>query len=393
MPCVQGILTWRQPPTLTARVTADIGAVKADACMAEVWSVAAVGLQWHAAASAGRRQLHYSSLPQPPSVDSTRLSTDLRAQSAVSTDMPLGAATMPQPDPTPDHTPAAGSDVSAPGGGAAGEQGAEGDAAEPAAQPAQFQLDARVSLNAASRFALLAPDGVPALTLSSSGVSLLATSEGLPGAATDRRSSAGGALDAVAEHGARPRIGGRQSLGTAAAHGHTASAAATPQALRASREVPPTPRSASAWLRGGAAGFGGGGGGTTTAAPRAALLRSGSPACRLDLGTLTVSIACGPDGGSGRGSSAPQTLGDEKGPALPSAFENSSSAVSDYPFASESAAATAQAQQLSAQLSQLLRIETVQLDLIPQPPAAPDTAEASVQYEGESKVSIAHPCR
>lgn len=387
---MQGILTWRQPPALTARVSADIGAVEAGASMAEIWSAAALGLEWHAASSARRRQLQHSSLLRPSDAELRQPSADLRAESAASVDLPLDAVTeskaaIPTPLPAPSAGPAAGPDEATSGGAAVGDEGAEGDATAPPMQPARFQLDARVSLSAASRFALLAPDGAPAATLSSSGISLLATTEGLPGSAANRRSSiAGGALDAVAEHAPLKRlVSSRQSLGggTAAGHGRTASAAATPEALRASREVPAPLRSASAWLRGGAPGFNGGGGGGTPAAARFPA-HSSSPACRLDLGRLTVSIACNEEDVSSTGGSMPEATGGACQPALPSAFDNSPPAASDDPAdMPSSAAASAQAQQPSLQL---LRIETVHLDLAAQATAAaPDVPKAPVELEGE----------
>ena len=374
---MQGILSWRQPPVLTARVSADIGAVEAGAAMAEIWSAAAVGLEWHIASSARRRQLQHSSLRRPPDADLRQPSADLRAESAASMDLPLDAVTAAE------LATAVGIAESASGGAALGDEGGESEAAAPPTQPARFQLDARISLSAASRLALLAPDGSPAATLSSSGVSLLAASEGLPGSAAGRRSStAGGALGAVAEHSATRLAGGRQNLGggPAAGHGRTASAAATPEALRASREVPAPLRSASAWLRGGAPGFHSGGGGSTPAAARLPA-HSSNPACRLDLGSLTVSMACNEEDVSSRGGSTSQTTGGAYQPALPSAFDNSASAALDDPTRLPTAAASsAQAQQPSLQL---LRIETVHLDLAAQAAvAAPDVPEAPVELEG-----------
>jgi hypothetical protein len=395
---MQGILTWRQPPALTARVSADIGAVEAGASMAEIWSAAALGLEWHAASSARRRQLQHSSLLRLPDAELRQPSADLRAESAASVDLPLDVVTeskaaVPTPLPAPSAGPAAGPDEATSGGAAVGDEGAEGDATAPPMQPARFQLDARVSLSAASRFALLAPDGAPAATLSSSGISLLATTEGLPGCAANLRSSiAGGALDAVAEHAPLKRlVSSRQSLGggTAAGHGRTASAAATPEALRASREVPAPLRSASAWLRGGTPGFdgSGGGGGGTPAAARVPS-RSSSPACRLDLGTLTVSIACNEEDVSFRGGSTPGAKGGAYQPALPSAFDNSPPAASGDPAGMQSVAAlSAQAQQPSIQL---LRIETVHLDLAAQlAAAAPRIPKAPVELEGEPEAQHA----
>jgi hypothetical protein len=212
---MQGILTWRQPPALTARVSADIGAVEAGATMAEIWSAAAVGLEWHTASFARRQQLQRSSLLRPPDAELRQPSADLRAESAASVDLPLDAVTgIKAADPTPISAPSAGpaegSAEAASANAAAGDEGFESEAAEPPPQPARFQLDARVSLSAASRFALLAPDGTLAATLSSSGVSLLAATEGLPGSSAQQRSSiAGGALDAVAEHGATQLVSKR----------------------------------------------------------------------------------------------------------------------------------------------------------------------------------------
>jgi hypothetical protein len=170
-------------------------------------------------------------------------------------------------------------------------------------------------------------------------------------------------------------------------HSSSASAVATPEALRASREVPAPLRSASAWLRGGAPGFDSGGGGSTPAAARLPS-RSSSPACRLDLGTLTVSIACNGKDVISRAGSKPQATRGSNQPALLSAFDNSPPAASDDPAGMPStAAASAQAQQPSLQL---LRIETVHLDLAAQSAAAaPGVPKAPVELEGEPEAQHA----
>jgi hypothetical protein len=78
----------------------------------------------------------------------------------------------------------------------------------------------------------------------------------------------------------------------------------------------------------------------------------------------------------------PEATGGAYQPALPSAFDNSPPAVSDDPAGNRSvAASSAKAQQPSLQL---LRIETVHLDLAAQPAAAaPDVSKAPVELEGE----------
>lgn len=380
---------------LTARASFDVGAVDAHARMANIWSAAAVGLQWHAGAAKQRRQLQQT----PPARPELRQpSADLRAASAASGDLPRDAAAAAAVcgASTPEDRSA---EEATPASDAADDDGLAAELAEPPPQPARFQLDARANLNAASRFALLAPDGSPVATLSSSGVSLVATTDPLPGPASGRHAPSEAAIPEHAEpadrqsvggrqsiSGARQSIGGRQSMGGAGGHGRTASAAATPEALRAGREVPPTPRSAAAWLRsGGSGGFGGGGSraGTPAGQP-AATLPQQSVSCRLDLGTLALCSASDADSGSGGAETASATS-----PVAPppSAFENALPEVSDDPFASPPSmpAPAAQQQLPSRPLSPLLGIETVHVDLVAQRSAAAADAASrpAVHVEGE----------
>lgn len=396
------MLTWRQPPTVTARASVDVGAVNAYVRTDSMWAATYVVVQCCGGIMARRRRLPPWPSPLPlgaQSATSADLKTPSRelspgnaaAATGAASQQPPAAATGSSPAAAATDEPAAADEPAEADEPAAADEPAE--AAPQAAVPpsARFQVEAHGSLAAASKFELLAPDDTVSAALRGSGVTLLVTTDPLPGSG-----GGGGRLgstSALRNKGGKGGEGGAAASGSAfagagafpGAGAGTASAAATPEALRHSREVPPTPRSAGTWLRGGRAGSGGFGSGGGAPAPVAlAVPLLAELSCRLDLGSLSAVVAC--DGGGGSGNAGGSAEAAASGSA---AGEMKPPAMADDPFAEVAAAEAApldSAQPAAAQaaLLEVLAVKTFHVDLVPSPSAsaAPIATGTAVELEG-----------
>lgn len=382
----------------------DVGAVNAYVRTDSLWAATDVVVQCCGGIMARRRRLPPWPSPLPlgaQSATSADLKTPSQELSPGNAAAATGAASQQPPAAATGSSPAA----AATGEPAAADEPAEADepaaadepaeAAPKAAAPpsARFQVEARGSLAAASKFELLAPDDTVSAALRGSGVTLLVTTDPLPGSV-----GGGGRLGSTSALRNKGDEGGAAAAGSAfdgkgagpGAGAGTTSAAATPEALRHSREVPPTPRSAGTWLRGGRAGSGGFGSSGGAPAPVAlAVPLLAELSCRLDLGSLSAVVAC--DGGGGCGNAGGSAEAAASGSAAGASFAGAGRppAMADDPFAEVAAAEAAppdSAQPAAAQaaLLEVLAVNTFHVDLVPSPSAsaAPIAAGTTVELEG-----------
>ena len=342
-----GVWSWRAPPVITARGSLDVGAIASYVRPDNLWETAAAGAGWWCGMAARRQRLKAAGpLPPPPDLAASRMFGGRPLEGAA------GASSGLNQPAVPGQSTQAG--VISPADAISAKGSVDGASVPmPSLAPAAwFQLDVHATVSADSKFELLGQDDSVAVRLSGTGVTL-SVATGSPGGTSMRGSK-------------------------------TASAAATPDVLRQSREAPRTPLSAAAWLRrsggGGDSGFG-----------KASSIGSAPPQpqtlltelrCRLDLGTLGIKV---PSAGGSDVSSSPLP-GTPVSGSPASAFARSPPANTDWSDgAGQPASPTAvlslqRSGSSSAGWREALGVQAVVLDFAPQPRAA--GAAGPVELEG-----------